>query len=813
MSSALFGILQLDRGDPWGYAQLLGLVQAWLQDAGGFAAVGLVVYLLYALSTPTDKSESERLRVPVSKWMLVMAAISFVCYAVLLVLMGLGKGALPPVPPPPPGESPKIDPPAWHGQSQPVALMVAGFFALLGLCEPFARDLYKILRRNVSFNSSGARRFGKSLNAYAADLLDRNRVIALGGAVALYLAIGAVLFAVGVPKLTAIWTWLLAVGAGVALAALALLMLFEAEGPVWAIAKLSFKEAMRKQVLWVFVIVLLPFLFPTHWFFNTKPSDELRTTTTTVTFFLSFLCLVPGVLLAAFGIPDDIKNLNIFTIVSKPVERFEIVLGRFVGYVALMTLVLLALTGISAVLITNTSMSEKAREETYKARVPHRGKLEFRSMRAEDRAEKREFEGTNVGREFDYRRYIAGHSISPQRAIWKFDALPAEFERADGDRVPVEFTFDVYRMTKGEQDKGVLVNFTVATHSTPLRQPRKEEGAEWPWVDADASADYNATVQKLLSGNLIDARLADRLKSGAANTQEEKNELRLAQRLKSLIEKLKANGVAVKEEADGRVTTEPANVYDARPGTPVWKVANALTEEFGFYEYKGKQVLDYQVMGIEVPAGLFRNANKTAPAKDETGRPLPRLTILVKCESEGQLLGMAEPDLYLLRNELPYAVNFFKSMVGLWCRLCMFIGVAVAASTYLSGILAYLLTIGIYVIGLFTDHLNDLASSRNIGGPFQSMAQIVKAEQSTAAPTDSASTRALLFGDKVAAWFFRRFQNVIPDVDSFSWGHFVAEGFNINTEYLVVNVAVTAGYLLPWAVLAYYMMKSREVAA
>ncbi len=38
--SALFGILQLDKGAPNGYAQIPGLLQSWLQDAGGFAAVG-----------------------------------------------------------------------------------------------------------------------------------------------------------------------------------------------------------------------------------------------------------------------------------------------------------------------------------------------------------------------------------------------------------------------------------------------------------------------------------------------------------------------------------------------------------------------------------------------------------------------------------------------------------------------------------------------------------------------------------------------------------------------------------------------------
>ena len=45
MSAApLFGILIVDR-DPLGFRDLPGLVQAWLQDAGGFAAVGLLAVL------------------------------------------------------------------------------------------------------------------------------------------------------------------------------------------------------------------------------------------------------------------------------------------------------------------------------------------------------------------------------------------------------------------------------------------------------------------------------------------------------------------------------------------------------------------------------------------------------------------------------------------------------------------------------------------------------------------------------------------------------------------------------------------------
>lgn len=763
--TALLGILQLDRGEPYGYAQVAGLVQAWLQDAGGFAAVGLVLYLLYAMSTPTDKSQSEKLRVPVSTWMLLMGGISLICYAGVLVLLLTGRGGVPEPPPPQPGEMVKIEPPVWHKELRPQLLALAGLFALLGIGEPFARDMWKILRRNVSFGSSGVRRFGRSVATYAGDLLTPNRVTALLIGLVLYAVFGAILFAVGVPKLTGIWTGVLLVALGVLVCALLLLMLFEAEGPVWAIAKLSFKEAVRSQVLWVFLIVFLPFLFPLQWFYTGKAADELRTTTVFITIVLSILTLLPAVLITSMGIPNDIKNLNIFTVVSKPVERFEIVLGRFVGYMSLMTLVLLALTGVSLVLVTNTNISEKAREETYKARVPYRGKLEFRSLVAAERTEKKEFGGTNVGREFDYRKYITGAGDSPQRAIWRFADVPSELARAQDDRVPVEFTFDVFRLTKGEQNKGVSVKFQFVTHNAPLRPPTRAAAAgepmgEWQWVLKDRERAYRQRVDEF-----------------------------------------KKQGIDV------------LNLATAVPGTPAWEAVNKLTEEFGYYEISGKEVFDYQVTRVEIPAGLFRNALASEPSKD-AGIPQPRLSIFVKCESEGQLLGAAEPDLYLLQREMPYAYNYLKGMVGLWCRLCIVIGLAVACSTYLSGVLSLLATAFIYIVGFFTDHLNDLATNRGVGGgPFQSMSQLVKAEQGTTPLSESASTRALLAGDKGWAWIIRRVQNMIPDVDSFSWGHFVSEGFNVNTEYLVVNLLVTIGYLLPWAVLAYYLMKSREVAA
>jgi hypothetical protein len=764
------GILQLDRGEPLGYSHIPGLIQAWLQDAGGFAMVGLAVYLGYALLTPTDKSESERIRVPVTLWMVTCAALALVLYAAyagLLAIAGSGQAELlgfpvaPPQPPPPdPGAPIVVPPPAFHTDWQSVVLMLAGLLAILGIGQPFARDVRKIFGRNLSLGFSGFRRFGRSVSAYVGEIFSARRLALLGVFLAAYGALGVAVYAFGTDRLFGIYLGVCIVALTVFVLGLLVLMLFQAEGPVWAIAKLSFKEAVRSQLLWVFLLIFLPFLFPVQWFRTIKPADELRTTVEWIGTVLTFLVLFPALLLASFGLPNDIKNLNIFTVVSKPVERFEIALGRFVGYASLMTLVLIGLTGVSLVLIMNTSISERAREETYKARVPVRGSLIFRSLRPEHRTSKEEFAGENVGREFDYRRYIVGHPTSPHRAIWQFATVPEALGSAGDDRVPVEFTFDIFKLTKGVQNKGAGVSFRFVTHNAPQRAPNpaNEPTGEWHWVDSKREAEYKQRTAELANRGL---------------------------------------------RTDG-----------AAPGTPAWVEANRLAEEFGIFEYSNKEVLDYAILGVEVPAGLFRNALQGEPGKDEKGNPLPRVSVYVKCETPGQLLGMAQPDLYFLEYEQPFALNYLKGMVGLWCWLCIVVGIAVTCSTYLSGVLSLLAASIIFVIGFFPDLLRDVSANRSVGGgPFESMSRLVKAEQPTAPSADTAGAKALMAADRGWAWVVRRIQNVIPNLESSDWGDFVAEGYNIKTEYLLVNLLVTFGYLLPWAVLARYIMRMREVAA
>src|SRR5205823_15036893 len=94
---------------------------------------------------------------------------------------------------------------------------------------------------------------------------------------------------------------------------------------IWALTKLSFKEAVRGRVLWVFLALLLVFLFPPKWFFPIKPEDEVRTNVSVIYWAMTPLLLLSAGLLASFSIPTDIKNQTIHTVVTKPVQRFEVV--------------------------------------------------------------------------------------------------------------------------------------------------------------------------------------------------------------------------------------------------------------------------------------------------------------------------------------------------------------------------------------------------------------------------------------------------------------------------------------------------------
>jgi hypothetical protein len=501
---------------------------------------------------------------------------------------------------------------------------------------------------------------------------------------------------------------------------------------IWGLAKLSFKEAIRRRVLWAFSALLLVFLFAS-WFISGKPENQVRNYVWLVNVAMTLLLLFTAGLLACFSLPTDLRNQTIHTIVTKPVERFEIIAGRFLGFTFLMTIVLAVMSLLSLVYVTR-EIDPEAKEESFKARIPIYGDLRVQSFKEGQVQEG----GKSVGREWNYRQYISG-GAKDEKATWTFHDLPRDLSTQD--TVRCEFGFDIFRTAKGKyENKGVQCAFTFMNWKCPaILNPEKERELEQQFV----------------------------------------------------------------QKQEQTVSVDQAN--------------REFAAQNGFYKAGGIEVVDYHTFGFNVPGELFRDLSELSKQKGERA---PALMVVVRLEDLNQLLGVAKYDFYLVEDEGEnnFWKNFLKGAVGLWFRLCLVIGVGVTCSTCLSGIIASLVTLCLYFAGVFVDYIKDVASGQTTGGgPMEAIMRIREGKNLIAPLDETPIAKVMQSLDLVFEWVLRRFLNLFPDVSRFDLTKYVAQGFDIGIfqrdNSLVLVGLLLVAYLLPWVVLGYYLMKSREIAA
>src|SRR6185312_7829245 len=94
----------------------------------------------------------------------------------------------------------------------------------------------------------------------------------------------------------------------------------------------------RMWAPWVVITVFLVVLAFTHWFLAPpRPAEMGRLFVGTLSLLCSLLLTVMVTLLAPLSLPQDIQNQTIYTVVSKPVRRIELVWGRMLGFMSIVT--------------------------------------------------------------------------------------------------------------------------------------------------------------------------------------------------------------------------------------------------------------------------------------------------------------------------------------------------------------------------------------------------------------------------------------------------------------------------------------------
>ena len=111
---------------------------------------------------------------------------------------------------------------------------------------------------------------------------------------------------------------------------------------IWAVARNTIKQALRMKVAIVFIILLLV-LLPVLGFTTTGDETLKGRLQTFLSYGLSltsFLLCILTISVSIYSVTNDIKERQIFTVITKPIRRFQFLLGKLLGVILLDILLL-----------------------------------------------------------------------------------------------------------------------------------------------------------------------------------------------------------------------------------------------------------------------------------------------------------------------------------------------------------------------------------------------------------------------------------------------------------------------------------------
>jgi hypothetical protein len=158
-------------------------------------------------------------------------------------------------------------------------------------------------------------------------------------------------------------------------------------------------------------------------------------------------------------------------------------------------------------------------------------------------------------------------------------------------------------------------------------------------------------------------------------------------------------------------------------------------------------------------------------------------------------------------------MNFAQGIIGVWTRVVLIICVAVLFSTFLNTFVALLATAAVFVGGQCIPYLHQVAiGTAPGGGPIQSLWRLI-AHENLQRPLDPGFwTTMTIRTDQGLSVFLRGLIHVLPDLGFFNTAPLVANGFDISIGLLVQGLVGMLAYAVPFTIVGYFLLQSREIA-
>jgi ABC-type transport system involved in multi-copper enzyme maturation permease subunit len=539
---------------------------------------------------------------------------------------------------------------------------------------------------------------------------------------------------------------------------------------IMAIAGLAVKEAIRRRVWVVFALFALVLVFA-GWFLDPNSQDPAELYLDFVLWWTNLLVVFLAIFLSTFSLPNEIKNRIIYTVVTKPVRAGEIVLGRMLGFAFICSGVLLVMGVLSYVFVVRSLRHDHEivaadvyPDGTGRTTIEQGHQHEFRLFTDEEQAPEAVENWTDFASGHRHQIFTEMEDGKPVYRVGPREDLEIA-------RVPIlADEEDFYMIEKdGQRGRGISV------------------GQEWGYRRFIEGNTPMAAVWVFRNVN------EERFPHGGILIE---RTLRIFRSYQGNIEK----GLT-------------GNMFLRNPSTQLRSAPFPFTaREF---------VVDSTWIDREVETEGKDGSRRTVDLFKELVSEDGSLEVWIQCMEPAQYFGAARPDLYLRTDNKPFAWNFCKGYAGIWFQMVLMVSFGVMFSTFLSGPVAMLSTVGVLILGIFsTSFINPLTQSviqSDIkimagGGPIESLIRLVTQTGIMTELEDTAGTRAAKMADRALMYGMRGVASLMPDLSRFDDARFVSQGYDVPNDLIYQQATMTAGFALASFLAGFLFLRMREVA-
>jgi hypothetical protein len=578
----------------------------------------------------------------------------------------------------------------------------------------------------------------------------------------------------------------------------------------WAISRLAVKESIRQRVLFILVLFIFLLLFA-GWYLDPNSEDPAKLYLTFIMESIRVLALLMALFLSSFSLPTDFKTKTIYSVVTKPVRSSELVFGRVLG-IGLIGTVILFLMGAAGYLFVVNCLQHTHLLIEKEDLTP----FSVEAGTNADDPKRMTFRGEtqlNNGHRHPVTVYADGtvrvgtvnghtHGVTTKKVNEQTRYLVESSHGTLQSRVPVYAKLGFRGADGRDKDKGINV------------------GHEWEYRS------YIGGNTKFSEGIYEEAAIFafDKIHPGRFSKERFPNGIPVEMTLgvfrthKGDIEKRVTGSLAVRNPVTGlrvEIITFSTEEFVTKALMIPWTFEGTpqIVQRRGRVERDAYAVPSDEIARNEKNKPNFTEHREFDFYKDivtEDGR----FEIWLQCIDNQQYIGVAQMDLYLRANDGSVELNFVKGYFGIWMQMIVVILFGVLFSTFLSGAVAMISTVGVMIAGFLKAFMIEIGLNKALGGgPFESFYRLIIQQNMVVDLPTSFATSFIKSADKIFGLFLTLIGQAVPPLSEYSvYNNAVVGGFDVPAYWLLNHSVMTLAYAVPIIIVAYLILSNREVA-